>query len=200
MLCGTVLYSTLLRSTKPFLFCLLCRNLSHLDFNFSVRQFNSLLFYSHVSKSRKLEISHLEEEGDVNMNVTLDEDYPPLYFDKQIEILKKPPVKRKCVKKSDSVIENRENFENNIEYTDNLEFHNFVSANSIFGSLIADVAHNRSGSSSCSASDGRSGNGSAQVNITSERAQVKGAKRNRSYVPIASMWWFDEYASLSRDI
>ena len=130
----------------------------------------------------------------VTQDVNVDDYYPPLFDGTPIEIPQKPLIKRKNMKKSDTVIENRENVHctENLEYTDNREFHSFASANSIFGSLIADMAHYTSSSSS---SNNRDGSGSGvRVNGTSVSGHVRCAKRRRSDATTDSVWWFDQYA------
>ena len=137
-----------------------------------------------------------------------DDDYPPLFAKKTI-------IKRKNAKKSDSAIKTRKIIEETVivEHTeingaDSLEFHNFVSANSIFGSIFAGVAvvsssssNSSSSSSSSSSNSDRSESVRALANISSENTRVRSAKRSRSQAqaPATSMWWFDAYASQSRE-
>ena len=145
------------------------------------------------------------QDVNVDVDVDLDDYYPPLFYGMPIEIPQKPLIKRKNMKKSVVVIENRENVDctGNLEYTDNHEFHSFASANSIFGSLIADMAHCNSSSnssSSSSRSSSSSGNNSdgsgsgVRVNGTSVSGHVRCAKRRRSDATTDSVWWFDQYA------
>jgi hypothetical protein len=138
----------------------------------------------------------------VTQDGNVDDYYPPLFDGTPIEIPQKPLIKRKNMKKSNTAIENRENVDctENLEYTDNLEFHSFASANSIFGSLIADMAHYTSSSSSSSSSSSnrdRSGSG-VREDDTSVSGHVRCAKRRRSDATTDSVWWFDQYALKSQ--
>ena len=134
------------------------------------------------------------------MDVDEDEDYPPLFAKKSImkrKWAKKLPKKRKIVEQT-VIVEETE-----INSADSLEFHNFVSANSIFGTITAGVAvvsSSSSRTSSSSSSDhSKSGSGRAHASISSGSALVRSPKRSRSQAPATSMWWFDAYASESRE-